>query len=48
MSQEKKFTMIYYCVPEDLDDIESPNAFGYKLLFNITLKVGYVIMLNTK
>ena len=25
---EKKFTMVYYYIPEDLDDIESPNAFG--------------------
>ena len=28
MSQNKNFTMVYYYIPEDIDDPEVPNVFG--------------------
>jgi hypothetical protein len=37
MSSKNAFTMIFYIISDDLDDIEQPNAFGYikKLIFYI-------------
>lgn len=29
MATQKNFTLIFYIVPQDNDDIEVPNAFGY-------------------
>ena len=29
----KNFTMVYYYIPEDFDEADSPNVFGYFLDF---------------
>lgn len=29
MATQKNFTLIFYIVPQDNDEIEVPNAFGY-------------------
>ncbi len=39
MSAQKDFTLVYYYVPEDLDDLAMPNAFAVpKALEAITLQ----------
>jgi len=35
---EKPFTLVYYYIPEDLDDLQTPNAFAVNKHFDdITL-----------
>ncbi len=48
MSNQSNFCMIYYYVPEDHDDPEVPNAFGFLFLYIFIIYILYIIFLNNK